>query len=362
MFCLAAFAYLWISEFVGSLNIVVTQLKGEFLCYNCNKPGHLARDCKEKPRNPLYVDTRGTKITDVSTRHSERFHPYARGSSDRSKYDEGQSRERRFERSPPRESRDPRDFREVRDPREREVRDPRGYSSYERPAERRYSPPPAERRPPPPEYYRGAVPMREYPPVQRGRSPERAPVRYGGAMPERRMPDPRMETYPPRTARGGSDYYMDRRLPAQAESYRRSPEPAYMPRPRSRSPPDHYREYRGAVPPSDVYPRGRSPERMARPIPQRGPEVRRGRSPERYPEPVENRRYSRSPPPVQGEYRGYQGNDRYRNERNDNDYGRGRRERRTPDRMRNDGESFGGNGKRPLTPESKPEDGRPQTP
>lgn len=311
------------------------------------------------------MDTRGTKISDVGSRHSERFHPYARGSNDRSKYDDGQSRERRFERSPPREprdSRDPREYRDVRDPREREVRDPRGYSSFERPTERRFSPPPSERRPPPPEYYRGAVPMRDYPPVQRGRSPERAPVRYG-AIPERRMPDPRMDNYPPRTARGGSDYYMDRRIPAQSESYRRSPEPAYIARPRSRSPPDHYRDYRAPVPPSDVYPRGRSPERMARPVPQRGPEVRRGRSPDRYPEPpVETRRYSGSPPPAQ-EYRGYNG-ERFRNERRENDnndYGRGRRERRTPDRIRNDGESFG-SGKRPLTPESKPDDGRAQTP
>lgn len=359
---------MWITEFVGLFNIVITLFKGEFLCYNCNKPGHLARDCKEKPRNPLYVDTRGTKITDVGSRHSQdRFHPYARGSNDRSKYDDGQSRERRFERSPPRdsrESREPREYREVRDP--REIRDPR-YTSYDRPAERRYpSPPPSDRRPPP-EYYRGApVPMRDYPPVQRGRSPpERPPVRYGGAMPDRRMPDPRMDNFPPRPVRG-ADYFMDRRMPAQTEGYRgRSPEPAFIPRPRSRSPPEHYREYRGAVPPSDPYARGRSPERIRGPIPQRGPEVRRGRSPERYPEhSVDTRRYSRSPP-AQAEYR-YQGSsDRFRNERrDDNDYGRGRRDsRRTPERIRNDGpESYGSGVKRPLTPESKPDDGRAQTP
>jgi len=37
----------------------------KFLCYNCSQPGHLARDCKEKPRNPDYVDTRGTKKSDL---------------------------------------------------------------------------------------------------------------------------------------------------------------------------------------------------------------------------------------------------------------------------------------------------------
>jgi arginine/serine-rich splicing factor 7 len=61
----------------------------DFLCYNCNKPGHLARDCKEKPRNPMYADTRGTKITDLSSSSSRnRFHPYDRGS----RYDEPRGR------------------------------------------------------------------------------------------------------------------------------------------------------------------------------------------------------------------------------------------------------------------------------
>eukprot|EP01118_Nematostelium_gracile_P013737 TRINITY_DN5222_c0_g1_i1.p1 TRINITY_DN5222_c0_g1~~TRINITY_DN5222_c0_g1_i1.p1 ORF type:complete len:492 (-),score=95.07 TRINITY_DN5222_c0_g1_i1:135-1610(-) len=45
-----------------------------FRCYNCAKPGHLARECKEKPRNPAYADTKGTKLVDIG----RRYHPYER--------------------------------------------------------------------------------------------------------------------------------------------------------------------------------------------------------------------------------------------------------------------------------------------
>jgi hypothetical protein len=64
----------------------------ENACYNCGRKGHLARDCQEKPRDPNFLDVRGTRRDDPRRR------------------------------SPPRDTRDLRDTRDNRDPYYRDVR------------------------------------------------------------------------------------------------------------------------------------------------------------------------------------------------------------------------------------------------
>jgi len=233
---------------------------GEFLCYNCNRPGHLARDCKEKPRNPLYIDTRGTKITDLSRGSSNgnpRFHPYDRPSRERHE---------RFERTPP-----------------------RGYRGYDSsPGDRR---PPSDRGPS--DYIplrRGAPePFREYP---RGRTMDPDKYRY-----ERReyRPDPRLD---PRGARP-MDPYFDQRRP---DPYRRSPDFRGFERPPRPSPERELRRSppppreRGRTPPSEHY---RMNDRFDRHERNKSPEHMRNRTPERFrqrsPEPPSEHFRNRTP-------------------------------------------------------------------
>ena len=76
-----------------------------FVCYNCKKPGHLARDCSsrysenisffrrilrsyDRPRNPNFLDTRGTKKSDGSFR-GRREHRGGSRSRSRSKSPRG---------------------------------------------------------------------------------------------------------------------------------------------------------------------------------------------------------------------------------------------------------------------------------
>jgi len=220
--------------------------KGEFRCYNCSKPGHLARDCKEKPRNPNYLDTRGTKIDKgnrVRTRrspprHSERF----RG---RSGYGGGGYRDQ-------------------------------GY---------RYPDSRYENRRPGGGYHRGRSPPEQRDPYYFGssyREPYYSPP-HGGDYPPRNFP-------PPPGHNNGSGSAPPPPLASGAVAPGIYPQdPQYMRRMEPPLPGDR----RMSPPPHDPYYRGRSPPRWANDYPpdyyRYSPEYYRGRSP--------MRDRSRSPPP-----------------------------------------------------------------
>lgn len=323
----------------------------EFRCYNCNRPGHLARDCKEKPRNPLYVDTRGTKITDVGGR--SRYHPYDRPTGGRDRHERD-----RYERSPPRG----------------------GYGP-------RYSPPPIDRRgPPPDDYYRGRNPDqyrrppspermyggRGYPPAggerrtsENYRPPHDRDARemrdtrdvremrmrpvepYYERRDDRRPPEyPPMRRTPPPDMRGAPPHHshpMDRRgggpglPPPSPESFRSGPPPPRSP-PRRTPPPNFDRRGPYERPKSPEY-RSRTPERYRG---EPGNDHFRTRTPERYRPPNSER------PPGMNESQEF--NDRIRS--------------RTPERFRRDRQRTPPDnryGQRPVGMDSFPP-GRPITP
>jgi len=194
------------STFDGQ-RILVERARGdEFKCYNCNKPGHLARDCKEKPRNPLYADTRGTRLEDM---HRSSYHPYPRrgGDSSRDRYED------RGRRSPQRYYGG--DYSPERG------RGPRGPPRS--PPERRSAPGPSRRSPergrlPPP---RPRSPEGRRLPPPRPRSPDRRgpPIeRRGPPMMDRRPQSPDRRGPPP--DRRPEDRRGDYREPREYREYR----------------------------------------------------------------------------------------------------------------------------------------------
>eukprot|EP01117_Protostelium_nocturnum_P004449 TRINITY_DN1603_c0_g1_i3.p1 TRINITY_DN1603_c0_g1~~TRINITY_DN1603_c0_g1_i3.p1 ORF type:complete len:329 (-),score=110.85 TRINITY_DN1603_c0_g1_i3:585-1571(-) len=195
--------------------------RDDFRCYNCGGRGHLARDCAEKPRNPMYADTRGTKLGG-DDRDRGRYHPY--GSS--------RSGDRRDDRRDLDRRDDDRDFRDDRgrdwDPRmeRRDGGSSRGVDRYD----------------------------------------DRGPIPYGSSMDQR----------------GGDPYYPMNGGPSRS-SY--GPPPGYPPLPSRRySPPPSYGpvgvrggEPRSSRPPYDDY----YDRRVGPGSDLVGPSSRRDRSPER---------------------------------------------------------------------------------
>eukprot|EP01114_Cavostelium_apophysatum_P023385 TRINITY_DN878_c0_g1_i2.p1 TRINITY_DN878_c0_g1~~TRINITY_DN878_c0_g1_i2.p1 ORF type:complete len:319 (+),score=16.74 TRINITY_DN878_c0_g1_i2:428-1384(+) len=250
--------------------------QGEFVCYNCNRPGHLARDCKEKPRNPMYADTRGTKASEpggsgYSSSRSDRegresrYHPYGGGSS-------------RRDRSPPPRA-GPRDYdydrRGPPDPFLPFRRDP----YYPPPG---YPFPPRGRSPPSDRYPRGYDRRESFPPY------DRPPV---DARP-RGYPDPYYgrDSYPSYTRRSrspdyhrGGNFDRDRERDPRGRSPPRSA-PSSSTRGLSPTFDREGRDRYGSSSTTENYPRGRTP-----------PE-REGRD-RRYPESSQGSRDYYPPPP-----------------------------------------------------------------